>query len=131
MTWTRKTRWGAVVTASLIGVLAGTGGEVIAADHVDAPAISADPAADITDFYAWAEGDSLYTVLAFAGLAESGEPGVYDPDVVYGIHVDNDGDGASDRDLWIRFGQNAEGGWGMQVIGLAGADTVIGPVEEK
>ncbi len=130
MTRKNKTVLGAAVAAALVGGFATMGGEVIAADHVDGPAISSDPAADITDFYAWAEGDSVYAVVAFAGLSEAGTPAVYDPDVVYGIHVDNDGDGESDHDIWIRFGQADNGDWGVQVEGLAGQGAVQGPVEE-
>ncbi|MBL4688051.1 MAG: DUF4331 family protein [Nannocystaceae bacterium] len=130
MTKKNKTVFGALLTTALIGGLVASGGEVIAADHIDGPDITNDPAADITDFYAWADGDSVYLILAFAGLSEAGTPALYDPDVLYGIHVDNDGDGVSDRDIWIRFGQSDDGEWGVQVEGLAGDGAVVGPVEE-
>jgi hypothetical protein len=117
-------------SALLMGAMFTTGGTVIAADHIDAPNAESDAAADITDVYAWAEGDSVFAIVAFAGLAESGMPATYDRDVLYGVHVDNDGDGESDHDIWIRFGQNDAGEWGVQVTGLAGQDEVVGPVEE-
>lgn len=114
----------------LAGILCTVTGTVIAADHIDSPVAMADGAADITDLYAWAEGDSVVAIVAFAGLSEAGTPATYDPDVLYGIHVDNDGDGESDHDIWARFGQNDAGEWGIQVTGLAGEEAVVGPVEQ-
>lgn len=108
---------------SLVGVGIGT-----AADHVDAPGTQSSPAADITDFYAWKSGDKIVAVITFAGLKEVGQAATYSSDVVYGIHVDNDGDNQADEDVWIRFGKNGAGEWGVQVTGLA-ADPVVGPVE--
>jgi hypothetical protein len=117
-------------SALSMGAMFTAAGTVIAADHVDSPNAKGDAAGDITDVYAWAEGDSVTAIVAFAGLAESGEPATYDADVLYGLHVDNDGDGESDHDIWIRFGQNDAGEWGVQVTGLAGQDAVVGPVDE-
>lgn len=117
-------------SAFFFGALFTAGGTVIAADHIDSPNAKGDAAGDITDFYAWAEGESVYAIVAFAGLAEAGAPAVYDADVLYGVHVDNDGDGESDHDIWIRFGQDDAGEWGVQVTGLAGQDALVGPVDE-
>jgi hypothetical protein len=103
-----------------------------AADHLDAPMSAADAAADITDFYSWHDpaGDRIVAAMAFAGLSEGGLPATYDDGVLYGIHVDHDGDGLADHDVWVRFGQNAAGDWGVQVQGLPGAvGSVVGPVE--
>lgn len=103
-----------------------------AADHLDAPMAAADSAADITDFFAWydPDGDRIVAAIAFAGLSEGGLPATYDGAVLYGIHVDNDGDAVADHDVWIRFGQNAAGDWGLQVTNLPGAtDEVTGPVD--
>ena len=130
MAKTRLGFFGGALLAVTGLMLVGPDREVVAADHLDAPAISMDAAGDITDFYAWIEGDSVYMVVAFAGLSEAGLPATYDPDVVYGVHIDNDGDAIADRDLWVRFGQSSGGQWGVQVEGLAGADQVVGPVEQ-
>ena len=104
---------------------------VSAADHVDAPKTMANRAADITDMYAWHTGDGkVVAILNFASFGEPGLPAAFDPNVVYGIHIDNTGDNKSDKDIWIRFGQESGGGWGMQVTGLPGAaPVVVGPVE--
>jgi hypothetical protein len=113
-----------------IGLLVTAGDAVNAADHIDSPGATADPAADITDFFAWADADTTVAIIAFAGLGEAGASATYDAGVVYGIHFDQDGDGVSDHDVWVRFGQNADGDWGVQATGLAGTDAVVGPVEE-
>lgn len=104
------------------------GGHVFAADHAEAPGTQADPAADITDFYAWnTEGGTIVTIVNFAGLTEAGGDPVYDPDVLYGIHIDNTGDHEPDIDIWARFGQNQAGEWGLQVVNIPGADAVADP----
>ncbi len=102
------------------------------ADHADSPLAGGDPAADISDFYAWhTEGDRLVLVANFAGLAAPGAPGTYDADVLYGFRIDRDDDGVSDHDIWVRFGQNGAGEWGVQVAGLPGEEPVVGPVNEE
>lgn len=107
------------------------GGAVMAADHIDSPSTGGDAAADITDFFAWGNGDTVVAAIAFAGLGEAGVPATYDAGVLYGIHFDQDGDGVSDHDVWVRFGQNAGGDWGVQATGLAGTDTAVGAVEQE
>ncbi len=72
-------------------------------------------------------------MLTYAGPTDpvAGETAMYDPDVLYGIHIDTNQDQVADHDLWIRFGQNASGNWGMQVEGIPGGDPAMqsGPVE--
>jgi hypothetical protein len=125
----KPTRLLGVVGIGLLASVFGVG-VVTAADHVDAPATKADHAADITDFYAWHKDDGKIVVIVnYAGLLEVGQPGVYDSSVVYGIHIDNNGDNEADEDVWVRFGQNGMGEWGVQFSGLPGvADPVVGPV---
>lgn len=91
-----------------------------AADHAEAPGASADPAADIADFYAWVSNDRFVAAITFAGLGAAGQPATYDADVLYVVHVDNDGDNVSDLDILVRFGQNGAGEWGVQAEGLPG-----------
>ncbi len=95
-----------------------------AADHAEAPLAAADPAADIADFYAWSDGTTATAIVTFNGLAAAGAPAVYDGDVLYGIHIDYDDDQVADHDIWIRFGQNLGGAWGVQVENLPGGDLV-------
>jgi hypothetical protein len=112
------------------GIALGTSG-VFAADHLEAPGTQMDTAADLTDLYAWHADDKIVAVVDFDGLQGPGSTGTYDPDVLYGIHIDNNNDNEPDIDVWVRFGQNGAGDWGVQVVGLPGADaTVEGPVDE-
>lgn len=103
----------------------------LAADHVEAPGTRADPAGDIADFYSWHTVDGrIVAVVTFDGGRIPGAAATYDEDVLYGVHIDRDGDAISDHDIWIRFGQNPSGDWGMHVRGLPGrAHPLIGPVE--
>jgi hypothetical protein len=111
-------------TAALTVALATSG--VFAADHVEAPGTMADPAGDITDVYAWhTENGTIVAVLDFAGLQEAGSTGTYDADVLYGIHIDNDGDNEPNIDVWVRFGQNGAGEWGVQAVNVPGSDVPL------
>lgn len=104
-----------------------------AADHIDAPLSSADAAADISDFYAWhAGGDRLVAAIGFAGLDIPGSEGTYDEGVLYGIHVDNDGDNVADQTIWARFGRAQDGSWGVKLEGIPGGQAeVVGPVNTE
>lgn len=121
-------RLGAAAALLTTAVLANSGH---AADHIEAPGATADAPADIADFYAWHTDDGkIVAVLTFAGL--SSKTATYDGAVLYGVHIDSDGDQLADRDIWIRFGQNGAGEWGVQVVGLPGTDApVVGPVETE
>lgn len=89
-----------------------------AADHLDPPART-DPAnggmdrnADIADVFAWHRGtgatQSVVMALAFSGpnAAVAGQKIPCDRGVLYTIHIDNTGDGASDRQITMRLGQD-------------------------
>ena len=102
----------------------------LAADHAEAPGTQADPAADIADFYAWSDGSTVTAIVTYNPLMIPGDPAVYDADVLYTIHFDLDDDAVSDHDIHVRFGQNGEGSWGVQAMGVPGAGAAVqGPVE--
>ena len=79
-----------------------------AASHREAPLISLDPAADISDFFmfrSYEPGKSDKAVLIMdvnPGEESSSGPNYFnfDPNVVYSFHIDNDRDGVADD---IRF----------------------------
>lgn len=109
-----------------------------AADHNDPPDASGDTAADIADFYAWHDADgNMVVVLSIAGasMPVADQTGTYDADVLYGIHFSDTGSGGdplyeATHDIWVRFGANDAGDWGMQVMNLPGEDDmVVGAVE--
>lgn len=103
----------------------------IAADHNEAPGTKADPIADIDDVYAWHDSGKIVVVLTFSGPGANAAaaPPEFDPGVLYGIHVDNDGDYVAEHDVWARFGEASDGTWGVQLTGIPGATgTVVGAV---
>ena len=101
----------------------------LAADHTDSPAATDDPVVDISDFYAWhTEEGRLVLVLNYAGLQGPGGEIDYDEAVLYGFHIDRDADQRSDHDIWIRFGQDNSGAWGVQIHGLPQDDVFVGAV---
>lgn len=77
--------------------------------HREAPEISKDPVADSTDVYAFVSPDKPDTVTLIANYVPlqepAGGPNFYEfgDDVLYEIHVDNDGDGQSDISFQFRF----------------------------
>jgi hypothetical protein len=76
------------------------------------------------------EDGKVVGILCFAGAGSTTTDGVYDPEVLYGFHIDNNGDNVADLDVWARFGQDGDGAWGLQVLDLPGGDAdVQGPVE--
>jgi hypothetical protein len=105
---------------------------VIAADHHEADTTSADDAAaNLGDLYAFHDGGRVTLILTFDGYKLKSETPSYDPDVLYGFHIDTNGDNVPDHEIWARFGQNTAGEWGVQVQGIPGsADPVVGPVDE-
>lgn len=74
-------------------------GNADASSHREAPAISRDAFADGTDTYAWVQGDNVVLVGAFIPFeGPEGGPNYFawDDNVLYDIHVDNDGDAKAD-----------------------------------
>jgi hypothetical protein len=58
---------------------------VRAADHVDSPAVVADPAADITDVYAWVDAGNLNLIL---NIPAAGPDAVFSDAVQYVFHLE-------------------------------------------
>ena len=77
--------------------------------HREAPEISKDPVADSTDLYAFVSPDQPDTVTLIANyipLQEpAGGPNFYEfgDDVLYEIHIDNNGDSRADISFQFRF----------------------------
>ena len=77
--------------------------------HREAPEISKDPVADSTDVYAFVSPDKPDTVTLIANYIPlqlpSGGPNFYEfgDDVLYEIHIDNNGDGYADISYQFRF----------------------------
>jgi Domain of unknown function (DUF4331) len=77
--------------------------------HREAPEIAKDPVADSTDVYAFVSPDTPGTVTLIANYiplqSPAGGPNFYEfgDDVLYEIHVDNNGDGQEDVSFQFRF----------------------------
>jgi hypothetical protein len=77
--------------------------------HREAPEISKDPVADSTDVYAFVSPDQPGTVTLIANYiplqGPAAGPNFYEfgDDVLYEIHVDNNGDGRADISYQFRF----------------------------
>ena len=80
-----------------------------ASSHREAPLLAQDPMADNTDVYAFVSPDRPDTVTLIANFIPfqkpDGGPNFYsfDPNVVYEIHVDNNGDAVEDITFQWRF----------------------------
>ncbi len=80
-----------------------------ASSHREAPLTSQDPTADNTDVYAFVSPDATDTVTLISNFipfqAPDGGPNFYpfDPNVVYAIHIDNNGDAVEDITYEWRF----------------------------
>ena len=127
---------GILVVSALIAVAGLTSNQnpAQAADHGDPDGLAApvDGQADIADFYAWhRDGTTVFAIsLLGAQPATAAADLAYDRDVLHGIHIDTDGDSVPDENIWVRFGQDADDAWGVQVAGVPGTDAAIeGAVE--
>ncbi len=100
--------------AAVIGALSSS---AFAASHREAPMISRMPAIDNTDVYAfnsYEPGRSGFVTLIanFIPLQDAyGGPNYFkfDPDAIYEIHIDNDGDGVEDLTFQFQFTNTIKG----------------------
>lgn len=87
-----------------------------ASSHREAPGITAHPKVDATDFYLFRSyetgRDAYVTVVAnyYPFQSPSGGPNFFelDPNAVYEIHLDNNGDGKEDLTFQFRFTNTAK-----------------------
>lgn len=116
---------GAVIASTVATV-------AIASDHDEADTTAfADAAADIGDTYAFHDGDRLTLIMTFDGYKLRQDAPNYDADLLYGFHIDSNGDNDPDHQIWARLGQNAAGEWGVKVEGIPGVEQpIIGAVED-
>jgi Domain of unknown function (DUF4331) len=106
---TKKRTMAAVVAATLCGIAGGEQAE--ASSHREAPFITKNPKVDATDFYMFrsyeAGREGYVTLIAnYQPLQDAyGGPNYFtmDPEAVYDIHVDNDGDAVEDLTFRFRF----------------------------
>jgi hypothetical protein len=112
----------------------------LASSHREAPFIATAPKVDATDFYmfsSYAPNRTGYVTLIanYLPLQDSyGGPNYFplDPDALYEIHIDNNGDAQEDLTFQFRFSSNLKGitlpiGNKNMAIPLTQAGTVAGP----
>lgn len=108
-----RTAWivivGGLVIAALLAVAGPRPDAAGASSHREAPLISDDPAADNVDTYAFVSPDRPDTVTLIANYIPLEEPAggpnfnKFGDDVLYALHVDNDGDAEEDISYEFRF----------------------------
>src|SRR5438876_3799168 len=109
---------GVVALAAALAIPPGAPQATDAASHREAPLISLDPAADITDFFMFrsyepGKDDRVVLIMdVFPGGEPSSGPNyfTFDPNVRYTFHIDNDQDGrADDVRIDVRFQSEVRG----------------------
>ena len=84
-----------------------TGGIIYAADHIDTPTTTADPAADITDLYAFRAQDpnNLVFVANTHGLLTPAGTGTvkFDENTLIEFNIDNNGDAIEDLVIQCKY----------------------------
>jgi len=94
-----------VMGALLAGTVSGAG----ASSHREAPLITEDPVADLTDVYAFVSPDDASKVTLIANVipfeSPAGGPNFYKfgDDVLYQLNVSNDGDPQAELQYQFRF----------------------------
>jgi hypothetical protein len=108
---------------------------VLASDHDEAPLVKMNAGLDLTDLYVFdTAGDTVTAVICFAGFNDSrpqpDTEALYDPELMYALNIDNNQDNIADTTIYWRYGQNADGEWGVEVTNVPGSTfVVIGAVE--
>ena len=84
-----------------------TGGIIYAADHIDSPTTTADPAGDITDLYVFSAQDpnNLVFVANTHGLLSPGSTGAakFDENTLIEFNIDNNGDKVEDLVIQCKY----------------------------
>lgn len=107
----KRTALAVALTGTLVA------GVAAASSHREAPAITEMPKVDNTDFYmfrSYEEGREGYVtfIANYQGLQHSyGGPNYYtmDPQALYGIHIDSNGDALADLTFYFKFYKQVKG----------------------
>jgi Domain of unknown function (DUF4331) len=100
---------GGLLVAALLALAGPRPNAAVASSHREAPVISEDPLADNVDTYAFVSPDRPDTVTLIANYIPLEEPAggpnfnKFGDDVLYALHVDNDGDADEDISYEFRF----------------------------
>jgi hypothetical protein len=121
------------LAAAVSLALAAAAGVACASSHREAPFITTAPKVDGTDFYmfrSYEPGRSDYVTLIanYQPLQDAyGGPNYFalDPNALYEIHVDNDGDAKEDLTFQFRFANKLAAGGGGIALNIGGKPVAI------
>lgn len=121
-----------LATTALIAATAAMTGTAWSSSHREAPGITETPKIDGTDFYMFrsyepGRQDFVTFIANYQPLqAPYGGPNYFtmDPDAIYEIHVDNDGDAVEDLTYQFKFDNNLANGTGV-TLNIDGKDLSI------
>jgi Domain of unknown function (DUF4331) len=127
-----RQRLGSALAAIPLALLA-MGGTVLASSHREAPFITTQPKVDATDFYMFRsyEGgrENYVTLIAnYLPLQDAyGGPNYFslDPNALYEIHIDNDGDAREDLSFQFRFRNTLAAGGNGVSLNVGGKSVAI------
>ena len=101
-----------VALAALVAVVKGTGPSIASASsHREAPLISEDPSADLTDLYAFRSPDKPNTLTVIANVLPGEDPAAgpnwytFSPTARYNLKIDTNGDVKPDVIYRFQFGR--------------------------
>lgn len=126
---TRKFSSRRIRLAALVLVLGATGSyalkDAVGSDHQDTPEVELSPRMDINDVYAFpgSAPDRIVLVMTTSSPLTPGQSATaaFDPDLLYQIKVDNDGDAVEDLVLQVTF----DGSGTNQTVNLRGPVTPV------
>ncbi|HEX4507640.1 MAG TPA: DUF4331 family protein [Alphaproteobacteria bacterium] len=123
--------------SALTALLMVAGVPALAADHRDSPVVDDDPAADINDVYMFRDPDDKTKLVMVLSTYPLENPRFatsyqYDPDVIFEIGIDLDGDGTPDRFVEAKFSRLTDGAGSLQTVTvtLPGGKKVTGDVTQ-
>ncbi len=102
------------LAVSTIGV-----GRLLASDHMDTPEVELNPRMDINDVYAFPTpgNASNVTLVMTTSSPIAGQSASFDPNLLYQLKVDNNGDGIEDAVFQITFDNNTGASQNVTVRG--------------
>lgn len=109
-------RSAAILSLSVVGSLVAPAIISFASSHREAPMISQDPAADATDLYAFVDPNNQEKIVFIVNSNPLGLPGAgpnymnFATDVVYAVHIDNNGDAKEDFTYAFTFERRVANG---------------------
>ena len=119
----RISRTRLAAATALSAILALNAAPTMASSHREAPAITKSPKVDGTDFYMFRSyepgRDAFVTMIANYQPLQSSTYGpnyfTMDPDAIYEIHIDSNGDAAEDVTFQFKFTNTLRGGTGATI----------------